>query len=597
LILFWGIVGILNGIFLPGAMVTVLASPRLNVSRFLSISLVLSLIINYIICLTLIIPGFYTKHVMISLFIFYLFIIISSYFIKSANISAKTSISKNYNIDNSISLSVCIEEKNLKIIYYICFFIAFIFIFLFYHKILFKGVDPIVNWNAWAVSWANNTYPKTMGDYPQLMPIIMGIPYLFMGQEIPQVFSILSLELITLISILCFYTLKSSNYSYGSAVAALGTVWLFIVTGVGYADVIVGILALMAFSIFQWHLAELKEQRHDSFFLYAAFSAAAASATIKQSGLFWWPFFILIVIEGYKLNNYKYLEIIEKIIIPVILSLLIIFPWYIYNRYLIYLGKNNSMTNYFLNATGLFHGHSFFSRSIYSIFKYFYYTIFALPAIWGLKRPGYRALSLSCLFIMFSWALFFSYGPGNVKFPVMLAFFPLGLFMKSAITQKSHIFLWTCLSRRISIIKTSILTWPRLYLVSFLVCLLAICFFFSSKIDSNLINFHKNEALKLGKVGLTRRVDYLEKLNPQKIVSFQAQLKQVMSIPKGYYTYSVPPKNFLDYGYLVINDNILQIIDTELLYDNYYEDYKEDEFHLYVRKNLNIFNLPCLNNP
>jgi hypothetical protein len=463
----------------------------------------------------------------------------------------------------------------------------FLLIFLFYHKILFKGVDPIMSWNAWAVDWASNAYPRTKGDYPQLMPIIMGLPYIFMGQEVPQIFSVLCLEIFALIGLIAFCTLKDSQFSCGSVVAVVGTTWLFIVTGVGYADVLVGVLALMAWAILHWVGATFSGR--DKFFLYVAFCAATAAATIKQSGLFWWPFFILIVFEKYKLNGYNNLIIIKKILFPVLFSLMIIVPWYLYNKYLIYANKIPSMTEFFLNSPDLFRERSLLGRMVHQIFKFFYYTIFAFPAIWGLKRPGYRAISASCLFLMLGWALFFSYGPGNIKFPVMLAFFPLGACLQEVIARKSYMRFWLLLTKAIEHVKTSLLSNPRIYLASFLAILLVVCGLFSSKIDHGLIMIHEKESLKLGKIGLTRRVDYLEKRNPQKIVSNQDQLKQLMSIPKSFYSYGSPPENFVDYGYLVLNNKFLNNLDKQKLYDNFYEDYYEDGFYLFINKKLHIF--------
>jgi hypothetical protein len=588
MLFFWGLVGIFNSIFLPGAALCSLIAPsRIIISKFLGISLVFSLIINYILALLLIIPGFYTRSVMISLFLLYLLII----FLRINNIKLNLTDefnNKKLNLENN-KVDI-LRIKVIKNICYCCFVIVFFSIFLFYHGFIFKTVDTIMNWNAWAVEWASNSYPRTLGDYPQMMPIIMGLPYLFMGQEIPEIFTILSLEIIVLIGLITFYTLKSSQFSYGSLVAVVGTAWLFIVTRVGIADALVGVLALMAWTMAHWAVSE-SESRKEKLFLYAAFSAAAAAATIKQSGLFWWPFFIGIVFEKYKLKDYDKIKILKQLLIPIILSIIIIVPWYLYNKYLIYTGKVSSMTQFFLTSPDLLRGRSLFGRAGFAIFKYFYYTVFSLAAIWGLKRSGLRVISASCLFLMVGWALFFSYGSGNIKFPVMLAFFPLGGYIKTIIDRDGHLRIWSGFINLINNLKNSFLAFYKVYLISFLLVLLGICSYFSSKIDQGLLNIHDKNSLKLGLIGLTRRVDYLEKRNPQKIVSGQDQLKQLRSIPKNLYKYTDGslPDNFLDYGYLVVNKKYLNTINKNILYDNFYEDYYEDNFYLFINKKLNIF--------
>jgi hypothetical protein len=46
---------------------------------------------------------------------------------------------------------------------------------------IFDGSDPLVSWNAWALIWSQGNFPTASYGYPQLIPTLWAVPYIFTG--------------------------------------------------------------------------------------------------------------------------------------------------------------------------------------------------------------------------------------------------------------------------------------------------------------------------------------------------------------------------------------------------------------------------------
>ncbi|MDR2612688.1 MAG: hypothetical protein LBG06_07665 [Deltaproteobacteria bacterium] len=476
--------------------------------------------------------------------------------------------------------------------------LGFLLIIAFREKV-YAGIDPILSWNSWAMDWASGRYPVYFGDYPQLMPILMGLPAALGGAGIPQIFAILALNSFVFFAILAFWTLRGTPHAAGAAVAALGTVWLRRYTGAGYADLLVGVTALTAFAALQWHLeargggAAGGSGEGAAFYLWLAFAAAAACAVLKQSGLFWLPFFALIARETLAGAGLTRREILRALWGPCLAAAAVAVPWYVYNRYLMSLGVVNDMTAFFLSGEPLYKGMGLLERALRSIVKYSYYTLFAVPALACLKVKGYRWLSLSCLSLMAAWALFFSYGPGNVKFPVMLGFFPLGCWLARMRRDGRLARARRLAGRAVALAGRAALARPAELLAASLIVLAMASLAGSGRLDRALQAFHDGQVLTLGEPGLTRRVDWLEKACPAELLSADGRLRQLRSYPRdGFSLYGGLP--WLEdpsrrWGYVVVHRDQVTGQEKEILDSLYRLDYAEKDFILFVRKDL-----PCL---
>jgi hypothetical protein len=591
MLLFWGIVGILEALFLPGAAICALWAPMATGRlRFLAASFVFSLAVSYLLAFALLPLGLYGRPALLAVFLMSL-----GALCLSSALGRLRRMLKRGTEPTEPSCARSLRERKIisgLLIGAICLGLAIVL--SFYRGLAFRSLDAILSWNGWAVSWASGEYPQIFGDYPQLMPIVMSVPYIMMESLSPQLFSILALNLFIIVGLLALYALKDSFFACGAVVAAYGTLWLYSSTGIGYADVLVGVLALLSLAFLEWQAQEVNKGRAEPFFLYAAFVAAAATGVMKQSGLMWWPWFVLIAYEtaqrGGQNKNRDRGQNIRSLIAPAILSALLAVPWYIYNKWLIYQGHVPGMTRFFLSEPQLYEGRSFLGRAVFASFRYSYFTIFAWPAILGLRIKGFRFLSASSLFIMAGWAFFFSYGTGNLKFPVMLAFFPLGAVIQRRL-EKGQGLCPDCLAalgKSVSRFFRGGLDRPVLSLALILALLGAVCLVRSEKIDSSLTRLQAREVLKLAEPAMTKRLDYLLARHPEGFLTLDGRLKQLDSLHPGRYRFMSPEsiQELSSFGFLVLNKRGIAQVGGDILRESFLEDFKDGSWTLFIRKDI-----------
>ncbi|MDR1310196.1 MAG: hypothetical protein LBL95_09940, partial [Deltaproteobacteria bacterium] len=377
MLLFWGLIGFLQTIFLPGAAICViLVKYRLGFTRFIVLSFIYSLASNYIILYILLYCKIYTRFSMIIIFILFTGILI--YYLFNKHKIIKLCI--NYSFKDDINLNIT-HIKNINNIFIALISLTTLLVILFYHKYVYTHIDAINSWDVWAVSWASNTYPSTYGDYPQLAAMIMSIPYVYMDTTKIQIFSILTSQFCVIPCLFGLYCLRKSKYMYSAVTAAVGLVWLFAASKGIAPDITVIIFCLLSYIMLQLHLIEYSNGNQDKLYLYSAFIAAAISGTLKQTGLIW--VFLLIFIAIYQLAeigiNRK--KIYKIIVLPAIISLIFSLSWYIFNTYLIYIGLVPTKIVSIFNNPAYYKGRSFLQRAIYCFFHYSYYSIFILPTI------------------------------------------------------------------------------------------------------------------------------------------------------------------------------------------------------------------------
>jgi hypothetical protein len=580
--LFWGIIGFLQTIFIPGAAFCSLTlKKRIGFSRFFTLSFTYSLAFNYAIIYLFIIFKIYVKTTMIILVIAESLVLLYIYFNKRE--IKKDIIYDSFKKDINLSLT---HIKNINIILISLIILSSLLVFLFYHKIIYTHVDAINSWDVWAISWASNIYPRTYGDYPQLTSIMMSIPYVFIGNINIQVFSILNLQFCVIPALFTLYCLRKSQYMYSVVSCAIGLVWLFAASKGIAPDIVVAIFCLISFILLQLHIIDYSNGRNEKFYLYSAFIASAVAGTLKQTGFIWCFLFIFISIYQLAEIGIKRTKIYKIILLPSLISLFFAGSWYGFNTYLVYIGLVPSRLVSIFNHPILFNGKSYFERATYCFFHYFYYSVFSFPAIKGLFDKRYFPIALTSLIFMGGWIIFLSYGSANGKLPVILACFSLGYCIEQEFKNK---FLLKFLNKLyfkfnyyLSLGFKSVLS----CFFTLLFIILIISFSLSNKINSFLISSGNKQVLSIGDIGLTRRIDYLEKINPQKILSCDGRLILLASIPKNYFVLCGENSNILEFGYLVLNDYGRSLINIEDLNTYFKLDYTELQYSIYINKSL-----------
>jgi hypothetical protein len=575
--LFWGIMGILHAVFLPGAAICALIAPRrLGHARFASLAFVLSLVVNYVMAMVLVQAGLYTRPALMLAAA------------ASALILLAASLARGPSKERPQAKS-CFPPNKAKYISYsfnLIFFAALLLVALFFHKTVFKSIDQILSWNYWAGSWAANSYPQIRGDYPQLMPIIKSIPYIFIGTTDILVFSIVSLDIFIVFFLICLSTLKGGRYGPAVPVVALLSVYFWVITQAGYADAMVGLLALMAFVILQWSLEPGLGRGEKRLHLFLAFQAAAAAAVIKQTGMLWWPWFVLVAAE--LLEGRTVRERARTLFLPVLASALVAFPWYLYNRYLIAQGDVAPNILLIINSPEIYQGRGLAARIWRALGHYPQYFLFLVPAVWGLKAKGLRFLSASSIFMVLCFLFLFSYASRNLRFPVMLSFFPLGCLIDSWHEKGSLGRQYARLCAFLSKARQVLLRRTILCASIVLAAILAISYANGTSIDQKLLRERVRSSLEIGLSGVTKRIDWLQSQSPQRMLSIDGRLKQLLSVQdEGFVSYGEHGGFALgDFGYIVISDAFLPSLQDLGLDELFAKDFQERDISIYVRRDL-----------
>jgi hypothetical protein len=287
---------------------------------------------------------------------------------------------------------------------------------------IFLSGDSVVSWNRWAVELATIGDPLNPNRYPQLVPSILSIPYVFMNDTWIQFFSYAIMLIFPSCLILTCISIYKKFPISSFIIVIIFYLWPIkqFVHYIGYADFPVATLSFMAISALIWGYKEDEIVRKKCLII-SAFFLGAACAT-KQSGLVLLLFYPFLIFEFKILNftNKKYMILSLLIII-----LFIAAPWNIYSEYLIKSNLSESNLNWLIE--GIHRNRTYIERIIYAFKKYPTIIIFAIFAIPGLFIPFNRSISAFSLFYFIIWILFFSYDERNIYIIIPSLSFSIGL--------------------------------------------------------------------------------------------------------------------------------------------------------------------------
>jgi hypothetical protein len=478
--------------------------------------------------------------------------------------------------------------RNAKIIFGFLITLSFVTVFLFYHKFVYTHIDSITSVDAFAKDFAANMYPRTYGDYPQLLSIMISMPYVYMGTVKIQLFSILTSQFVIIPCLFALYGLLRTKYLYSAVATACGAFWIYMATKEVVADLSVITVSVVSFVLLQFHIMEYSRGKTDRLYLYSAFLAAGVSAVIKQTGFIW--FFLFIFVAIYQINEAgaERREIYRLILGPALAGLVFSSSWYFYNSYLIYMGVIPSrMVSQFSDPV-YYHGRTFLGRAFYSFYHWCYYSIFIFPALRCLFLKKYYPMSAASLINMFAWIFFLSYGSANGKLPAVLGCWPLGYCLQETMAKGTVPGFFKRLAGSVSGYLKGGLAHVLVYMLVAAAVILGVSLAFSKKIDTALDRASARKILTIGQPGLTRRLDYLARTDLQKTLVCDGRLVQLRSVPDDLMDlcWRTGPVDVSDYGYIVISDQFMSLVDPDELDRKFRLDQQDGQYSLYVKRSL-----------
>jgi hypothetical protein len=179
MLLLLGIFGLIQAVYLPGALCLQILKFKNTKTVYLILSFGLSLALNSNMVFLLSYFNLYNQKISIVIFIIEIIIFIFYVFKNTTKFCFNC-----YNI-NKIKFQNKINKKTKNIIK-ISIFILFIGTFVGKSGLsslgeVFTFADSVASWNRWAVDLAVGYMPRQTYGYPQLLPSILSIPYVFMN--------------------------------------------------------------------------------------------------------------------------------------------------------------------------------------------------------------------------------------------------------------------------------------------------------------------------------------------------------------------------------------------------------------------------------
>jgi hypothetical protein len=425
-----GLLGIIQAVYLPGIIVYNALKVKSTLPVYISSIFALSLAINSNLVFILCLIGQYNQNVMLIIFVIEIAIFVIQRKIfrdKTINISDINKF-KIYNDINNINI---IFGKNTKLILDIGKIILVLFLLsVMFNTTGFAGLgeifvfeDSVKSWNRWAVELATLGYPELPFRYPQLLPAVLSLPYVFMDNTWIQFFS----YAICLFFPSCFILACISIYDkfpFSSfLVVVILLLWPFkkFVHYIGYADIPVSFLGFLAVIAIIWGYKESEQVKLKCLILSAIFLGAAGA--VKQAGL------MLIICFPFVLLEFKAIRIYGKklqlIILFVIIVVLFASPWNFYCEYLIRANKNFSNVNFLVE--GIHANRSFIERIFHSASMYPGIYLLTLLSIPGLFIDKNRSISIFSIIYSIVWMFLFSYDARNYYIAIPFTAFSIGL--------------------------------------------------------------------------------------------------------------------------------------------------------------------------
>ncbi len=438
---FLGILGILQVLFLPGAiLLRIIQFKSRPVAVFMAV-ITSSLVINYCLVFLLTAIHLYPRPILIAIVLIEIGVLTYQYrFELQKPIEfwlQKTRDSIFHTFSNLRAVYLPINEPSvfhflIKFAFIgVCLVLAYISLNWIVKLLLwnvgsvFNSYDSFAQWNRWALHWAANTLPNNTWRYPQLLPTNWSILFLMVGDTSIKFFAQSITPLFTLFILTMIVDLGFAKRNPGYFLGAVIT-YLTLKKFLGYfliaalADMPSAFMAFSSIYLLLIFLSDTRTLKKKMNYGLLITISAAGCAVTKQVGfvfmLLFSILFILFFIKPYYLHDKKMAR--NAVLIFLSIAIFIIVPWYLYKQIQIWQGLEKSEVQMIVGATE----YAFRSVSLnnqllaitQSLGKYFYLLIFILLMSFFVEPIVRGMIWLVVLPLFVSWSLFVSYDFRNL---------------------------------------------------------------------------------------------------------------------------------------------------------------------------------------
>ena len=305
---------------------------------------------------------------------------------------------------------------------------------------VFETWDAVVSWNRWATDWAQNMFPRSTQDYPQLIPTSWAMIYRMIGTTQVQFFGKSIMPVFPLFTILLILSIGFITKNYGFFISVIIIRYLnkklvgeFLIAG--YVDLALTFFTLISI-IMLWFLHnEQDKEKKKQFYLIAIFFSSGAAVT-KQPGLF--VLFIILFLGYFMVFGLPSAKIIKQnlktYLFIVLIILIVVMPWYGLKIIEFIRGIDSSHLLFPINDTQQSHNSTnlldLLISGLLSLGNPFYILLLVIPSIIVISK-FWRWIGL-LIVIPYSiiWATYASYDTRNFTLLLPLIAIIVGLGIK-----------------------------------------------------------------------------------------------------------------------------------------------------------------------
>jgi hypothetical protein len=200
--LFWGVLGLIQAWLLPGLAITSWRSELTRLDRVL-LAIPLSGLVNFLAIEALTLVGGYTRTILLVAVLLEVIVIVAARRRSRVGEGVAVIRAPRWELESPGSMVVAVVV--MVTLYEVCRATATEF------GGVFTAGDTVMSWNRWAEDWFKGRFPQGTFHYPQLLPAVMSLPYVALGDASIQHFSKIATAVIPMFA---FVTgLRAAAYS------------------------------------------------------------------------------------------------------------------------------------------------------------------------------------------------------------------------------------------------------------------------------------------------------------------------------------------------------------------------------------------------
>ena len=346
----WGLLGLLQAVYLPGHLVTRALRLRPGIVDSLLLAFGLSTLVNYLLIQALVYCHIYTRPVMLGIIAAEL-LLAGLLWLRRTDHNQWQGSAETYH--EAFTTWTGLPSPSRAIIVGIALLSVYCVGALAHSATAawqdeaYTLWDNVMSWNRWATEWCTNKFPWKTYHYPQLLPANASIIYLLSGTTVVQAFSRLFFAFFPVAILLCLLDLglRLRQIGFCLSIPLIYFAWIYMARPLpaeGYADVPVSFMILMA--VFSCLTANLQRDpgRMVRWMLVAGVFAGAAMLT-KQTGVYiliTLPVFLAFLVQRRDLLTASQKR--NAILYAFVLAFLLSVPWYIIKDIQIRAGADQS---------------------------------------------------------------------------------------------------------------------------------------------------------------------------------------------------------------------------------------------------------------